>query len=462
MLGSIIRILIFIALVVAVTWGVSFVLDDPGYLRIEFAGVERQLTPIGAIGALAVAFLALWLLFKLAGLIIALYRFICGDETAFSRYFDRSRERRGIDYLGKAMAALAAGDARTARIKAAKAEDLLDRPEITRLVTAKAAEMSGNGREAKRYYKALAEDKRTSFAGVKGLLEIARAEGDDAKALKLAEQAFQINPKDEWVLDTLYALQSRSFDWQGARRTLSRQRTAGYLPKPEANRRDAMLALAQAEDAEELGQTEHARQLAVEAAKLDPVNSEAVATAARQLAAAGSNRAATRLITKAWSFTPTPQLAAAFAALQPDETPDARVKRFKTLFDAKASGTEANLVRAELALSVEDWAEARRFISKIDEETPSARTCAIMAAIARGEGEPEAVVRGWLAKALGAPRTPEQDSWLTETAMLPLLIGEDKPGSDTDLDGGSTEAPEDGPIDAEPADPSPKPEKATA
>ncbi|MEL6479742.1 MAG: heme biosynthesis HemY N-terminal domain-containing protein, partial [Pseudomonadota bacterium] len=424
----------------------------PGYLTVNFAGQEVTLSPIAAIAALVIAFGALWLLFKLAGLVIALYRFICGDETAFSRYFDRSRERRGVDYLGKAMAALASGDGRTARIKAAKAEDLLNRPEITRLVTAKAAEMSGNEAEAKRYYKALAEDKRTSFAGVKGLLELARAEGDDTKALKLAEQAFQLNPKDEWVLETLYALQSRSFDWQGARKTLSRQRVAGFLPKPEANRRDAMLALAQAEDAEELGQTEHARQLSVEAAKLDPVNSEAVASAARHLAAAGSKRAATRLITKAWSFQPTPQLAASFAALEPEESPDVRLKRFKTLFDAKATGAEANLVRAELALSVEDWGEARRFISKVDEETPSARTCAIMATIARGEGEPEEVVRGWLAKALDAPRMPEQDGWLTQAAMLPLLVGE---SAKTETDDNKTS-------DAEPVTPTSEPEKAPA
>ena len=46
-----------------------------------------------------------------------------------------------------------------------------------------------------------------------------------------------------------------------------------------------------------------------------------------------------------------------------------------------------------------------------------------MAAIARGEGAPEAEVRGWLARALDAPRGDALDSDISHAAMLPLLIG---------------------------------------
>ncbi|MEM8790459.1 MAG: heme biosynthesis HemY N-terminal domain-containing protein [Pseudomonadota bacterium] len=424
MLGSFVRILLFVGIVSVATWGAYRLMEDGGSVYVNVAGFEYALTPLAAALALLLAFLVLAIFFKIAGLIVAVYRFILGDETAISRFFNRSRERRGFDALTRAMTALAEGDGKTAKAKAAKAERLLERPDLTRLVTAQSAEMSGDADKARRYYKALAEERATSYVGVKGLIELAQADGDEERALKLAQQAYQLRPKDAWVLDNLYTLQSRSFDWRSARKTLSEQRRAGFLPKPEANRRDAMLALAEAEDAEELGQTEHARKLAVEAAKLDPVNVDAVATAARHLVEAGSKRAANRLITHAWQYRPGPQLAAAFAAIEPDETPDQRVKRFKKLFDVKGTGTEANLVRAELALTVEDWGGARRAMAKLDEEEPSARSCAIMAAIARGEDEPDAVVRGWLARALGAPRAGDEGSVLDHAAMLPLLVGD--------------------------------------
>ena len=71
-----------------------------------------------------------------------------------------------------------------------------------------------------------------------------------------------------------------------------------------------------------------------------------------------------------------------------------------------------------------DFAAAREAIQELGEQEYSARGCAIMAAIARGEGEPDAVVRGWLARALGASRADASDSEIGHAAMLPLLIGD--------------------------------------
>ena len=51
-------------------------------------------------------------LLKLLGFLVALFRFLMGDETAISRYFSRSRERRGFDALSDGMVAVAGGDSR--------------------------------------------------------------------------------------------------------------------------------------------------------------------------------------------------------------------------------------------------------------------------------------------------------------------------------------------------------------
>jgi HemY protein len=91
MLWSIIKIAVFIALVAGVTLGASYLLELDGGVRIVMAGVEINLTPIKAVIALGVLVSAIWLLMKLTGLLVASLKFINGDETALSRYFDRSR-----------------------------------------------------------------------------------------------------------------------------------------------------------------------------------------------------------------------------------------------------------------------------------------------------------------------------------------------------------------------------------
>jgi HemY protein len=426
MLISAFRILLFLLVVAAGIWGLHYLMEDQGGVTIRFAGQEYFFAPVHFAALLVVALVVIWLVSKILGLILAVLRFIDGDETAISRYFDRSRERRGLEAMARGMTALAAGDAKAARTKAAKAELLLQRPELTRLLNAQAAELAADDLRAETYYRALAEDPATSYIGVRGLLNRALDKDDTDRALKLAEAAKKLRPREPSVLETLYMLQSRKFDWAGARETLAAQRRAGLLPKPEATRRDAMLALAQAEDADEIGETEHARKLALEAARLDRTNVEAVATAARHLTRAGSKRAAAKMLIDAWRRHPAPILAGAYAAIEPEESAEARRRRFARLVNANPGHPESQLLAAELALVTEDWAAARKAIAGLKEDEPSARTCIINAAIARGEGAREAEVRGWLARAVEAPRGEALDSDISHTAMLPLLIGGDE------------------------------------
>lgn len=426
MLGSLIRLLVFLGAVVGGTWAVTALMALDGGVAINVGGYEYFLTPLAAVVLLIVAFAALYVGLRLLGIGLALIRFLTGDETALSRFFRRSRERRGLDALARGWTAIAAGDAKQAMAKAEKAQRLLDRPDLTRLLNARAAELAGDRRRARRYYRALAEDPETAFVGVKGLLGQAMEAGETDRARRLAEHAAALSPKDRDVLDALYQLQSQAFDWQGARRTLTLQKKIGALEAPEASRRDATLALAQAEDAETEHKPEQARRLALEAAKSDPGNPEAVVAAARHLLADGRRREAGRQIVEAWRVNPDPRLAAAFAEMEPDESPERRRKRFERLFEANPDHRETLFLKAELSLATGDWPAARRAIRDLDEDEYSARSCAVMAAIARGEGESEAVVRGWLARALGASREETSDFQIGHAAMLPLLIGEEE------------------------------------
>ena len=171
-------------------------------------------------------------------------------------------------------------------------------------------------------------------------------------------------------------------------------------------RRDAILALQEAKGVVDESSSIEAREAAIEANKLSPDLIPAAAMAARSLVDKGDRRGASRVLKKAWSAQAHPDLAAAFADIEPDETPTARLKRFKLLTAIHPDADETKMLLAELQIAAEDFPAARRALGDVASRHPTQRALALMAAIERGEGSEEHVVRGWMARALTAPRGP--------------------------------------------------------
>uniref|UniRef100_UPI00356692B3 tetratricopeptide repeat protein n=1 Tax=Actibacterium sp. TaxID=1872125 RepID=UPI00356692B3 len=144
----------------------------------------------------------------------------------------------------------------------------------------------------------------------------------------------------------------------------------------------------------------------------------------------------------------------------------ARIKRFQTLTAVKPDHPETRMLMAELHIAAEDFPAAAVALGDLAETDPTARTLTLMAAIERGQGADDSVVRGWLARALTASRGPQWIcdscgtahadwapicaecgsfdtlSWKTAPAgggalpnsaeMLPLIVGRVKPPEDKD------------------------------
>ena len=407
MLWSLFKIVLFVVIVAALTLGAGFLMESNGGIQITAGGTEFTLGPLQSVIAALVAICAVWVFFKLFGLLIATLKFVNGDETAISRYFDRNRERKGFQALSEGVMALASGEGRLAMAKATKAEKYLHKPELTDLITAQAAEMTGDSKKAEEVYKRLVQNDTTRFVGVRGLMKQKLNAGQTDVALKLAERAFAIKPKHEEVQDTLLALQAQKADWQGARKTLNAKLKYGALPRDVHKRRDAVLALSEAKGILDEGKTIEAQEAAIAANKSSPDLIPAAAMAARSHIAQGRPKYAVRILKKAWQVHPHPDLAAAFAEIEPNETPVDRLKRFKHLTMIQPDHRETKLLLAELNLTAEDFPEARRSLGDLAEKDPDIRVLAIAAAIERGEGASDAVVRGWLARALTAPRGPQ-------------------------------------------------------
>ena len=411
MLASLFKIVLFLMIVVAIAFGATYLMDGDntiiGDLMITLGGVEYTLSAIEAVIVLTFLVVLIWVGLKLMSLLVATLRFINGDDTAISRYFNRSRERRGYRALSEGMMALASGDADAAMTKAGQAERYLQQPTLTNLLAAQAAEMLGNTTRAEQIYKNLIKDPQTRFVGVRGIMKQRLATGDTDVALKLAQKAIELNPKHEEVQDILLQLQAKAHDWQGARKTLGAKLKQGKIPRDLHKRREAVLALSQAADVIDEENSIEKREAAIEANRLSPDLVPAAAMAAREYIAQGKPKLAVRVIKKAWESQPHPDLAAAFSEIAPNETSQERLKRFAQLSKLSPDHIESRLMMAELNLAAEDFPEARRALGNIVDKEPDARALTIMAAIERGEGSSDEVVRGWLTRALSAPRGPQ-------------------------------------------------------
>jgi HemY protein len=407
MLWSLIKILAFILIVTGLTYGATQLLEVQGGVALTIGGVEITLSVLEAVFAFVALVVLIWVALRLVKLLIATFHFLNGDETAISRYFDRNRERKGFEALSEGMMALASGEGHLAMTKATRAERYLDNPKLTNLLTAQAAEMAGDRRKAEVTYKKLLADDSTRFVGVRGILKQKLDDGDTETALKLAQKAFALKPKHVETQDVLIKLQAEKEDWKGARETLNAKLKSGSLPRDVHRRRDAVLALSEAKDILNEGNDVAAREAAIEANRMSPDLIPAACMAARGYVAAGNARYASRVITKAWGAQPHPDLAAAFAEIAPDETATARLKRFKTLTKVKPDHPETKMLLAELNIAAEDFPEAKRALGDLVTSAPTARSLTLMAAIERGEGKSDDVVRGWLTKALTASRGPQ-------------------------------------------------------
>lgn len=407
MLWSLTKIILFILAIAALALAAGRIMEAEGGVLIAVGATEYNLGPLQAVIALVVLVVAVWVSLKLLSLLRAVYHFLNGDETAISRYFDRNRERKGYAALADGLMALASGEERVAMANAAKAEKYLRRPELTNLITAQAAEMAGDRKKAEAMYRALLGDERTRFVGIRGILKQKLAEGDTETALKLAEKAFALKPRHAETGDVLLALQATQNDWTGARKTIGTKVKAGALPKDVGKRRDAVLALQEAKEIFAEGNSIRAREAAIEANKLSPDLIPGAVLAARSYAEQDNTKYAQRVLSKAWNVQPHPDIAAAFAALEPDETPTERLKRFRQITKHNPDHPETRMLLAELHIANEDYAAARAALGDLPEKSPTQRSLTLMAAIERGEGSSDEVVRAWLAKAVTASRGPQ-------------------------------------------------------
>lgn len=391
------RLIIFVAVTALLVAAAVWLADRPGQVVIHWLG-WKVTAPVPLLIAALVAALAL------GSVALRLARMVLGAPGRFMAARRAKRTQAGYRALSDGLAAVAVGDKRQARKLAKRADRLLEDRALTGLLTAQAAELSGDEDEANRRFLLMTERGETAFLGLKGLLTQALKHGDHDAALDYARRAWALGTGANAIAATLFDLQARAGQWSEAEATLA-----------EAKRRSALSdggyrhlhALALLERARTETVPADALALALKAHQSDIGLVPAAHHAALLLHRLDKPRKALQVILTTWKVAPHPLLVEASLALAPAETPLQRVKRVERLVKANPDSPDGHIALGEAALAAKLWGLARTHLETALKQRPSGGVLMLLAKLEREERNDEAAAQGWMAQIPTAPAEPQ-------------------------------------------------------
>ena len=390
------RLLLWSAAVVALMFGAAWLAERPGTLTAQWHGWRLD-TNVGVIA------MAMVLLMLLATTLWLLWRWIVGAPGALLEGWGESRRRRGYRELTQGLAAVAAGDGVEAQKHARKAEQLLSEPALTLLLSAQAAQLTGDRDGARRAFDAMLDDDQMAFLGLRGLIAQSLRDGDAAQAMTYAERAFKIRPQTPWVVHSLFDMQAQIGQWRAAQETLDAGLRTKVVTQEKGRTLKALLLVERSREAETAGSDGDALSLAREAFGLAPERIAAAQRLAEMQIKTGDTRRAARTMEKAWAMAPHPDLAALYLKASGENDSLKRVGIVRKLAAQKPDDMESHLALAQASLEAGLWGEARRHLDAAGGTSPPVRVCRLMAEVEERAQTGQEKVHEWLARAAQAP-----------------------------------------------------------
>ncbi len=314
----------------------------------------------------------------------------------------QTKRERGIAALTRGLEAAAAGDGEDAAHHARVARRNLDDVALTRLLTAQAAQLSGDAAAAKESFSAMLAAPETEFIGLKGLYAQAMAAGETGAAKGYAERAFRLRPNAAWAFQSVFDLGLERGAWNETREAVIQAQKNKVIDDARANRARAALLTA---DAYAESDAASAMSEAEAALKLAPEFTPASVLAARIAMDEGKTGKAAKLLETGFAASAHPALIKLYDRLYKDETPEKRASKLTKLAEKNPASDEAALLRARAATLTEDWQGAVDALEAHVTKTASPAAFSLMAKAAAGlKGEAAAQI--WYEHAASAPRDP--------------------------------------------------------
>ncbi len=390
-----IRILIYILLVIAAAWGITWLTGVTGFAVIRWEGTQLELPTALLVGLLVIAALLCFF----GGQIVS---WLTSLPARLRRRSEDTKRARGMMALTRGLEAVAAGDAADAQRHARTASSNLNEPALTRLLTAQAAQLAGDRLTAETAYAGMLEAPETEFLGLRGLYLHALASGDQDEARAYAERAFELRPGTSWAFESVLTLGLERGAWGDAIHAIGRARQNGAADGPEFKRIEGALLAAQAFAASESDDHDTALKDAEAALKKAPSLTPAAAIAAEAEVKAGRRSRAVKILGEAWAAEPHPGLAAVMRRIFEHEREERVSGRLMKLAEKNPSHPESQLLLAQVQLEGGQASAAQETLEPLLKGRASRRVLTLMAEITETRYGAEAAA-AWKAKAAHAP-----------------------------------------------------------
>lgn len=395
-----IRVLLFLALLALIAFGLSLLADNPGQVVLTWPWLGREIRTslFAAIAGLILAVIALMIIWRLL-------TFVFHIPATMSLMARARRSRKGIDAITRGMIAAGAGDAREAVRASKEASRLMGGQPLALLLKAQTAQAAGDRTLAEEAFKAMLENPRTRLIGLRGLYLEARRRGDDLAAAAFAQEAHDAAPLP-WAGQALLEQRAMGDDWKGALSVVEANIARKTIDKATGAMQRGVLKTAIGLSIADRDPDEALR-LAREAMKLTPDLVPAYVLGGRMLIRKNDPRRAARVIEDGWRVSPHPDLARAYLDLRHGDSTAERLARAQTLAKINPHHYESRLMLARAALDARNFPLARESITPLIDDAgkrPSMRMCLLMADIEEAGHGASGKVREWLARAARAPR----------------------------------------------------------
>ena len=390
----------------ALAVGFNLLKDTDGTLTIDFLSREYQLTFLSFFALTLALLFTILLINVVVKFLWSLIGFLKGDDTALKRFFERRSERKGQSFLISAYTASFEGDHERALLELKRSKKYLKSNSLPNILSLSSYEARGNLSKQEEIFQELVRDKTTRSMGLFGLIKMKLSEGNTSLALKLTDRLIKLKPQNLSFNQTFFNLQLTEEDWDGALTTYKKINKIKKVDKEAYSKGESILLFQKAKELRSAGKTLDALKVSRQALKrFAGLVPNSILLSELELLE-GQKKKAEAILLSSWKAIPHPDIAKKFAEIESDESVEARIERFKKILNVKKTDTETKILNAELNILSENFPEARRAISDlIETDKANAKVYTLMAAIEKGVGSSDAVVKGWLAKAVTAKRS---------------------------------------------------------
>lgn len=356
-------------------------------------------------------FLAMAVFALVAGMIIFRFvGFIVDIPTLWSRRHNEKAREKGYRSLTRGFVAIAAGDAKKATQYAKEVRHLLpDERGLPLLLEAQAARLRGEEEVARHSFEALLEDKDAAFFGIRGLLKSSLDAGDGIAALEYARTAMAQNPKQPWIIKSVYDLELQNGQWDNAYKTLDRVKKFKAVEDDKILTDEVALLLVLADEDIAAGRDNDAVKKTERAVKMEPLFIPAITRLGEYYLERNKKDKITLMIKTAWKDNPHPDLAILWDKIAPKNKMEDNFRRLRwmeSLVDLNPESSDGHIAAAMVSMEDGLWGEAKAHLIKAEDIRPSAQIYRLRAKLEEQHGGNAYLIKDWMEKAADASPDP--------------------------------------------------------